>query len=491
VATVYSAFERTAAAHRGKPFLVMPSWQLDLSYGEAAERVADIARRYRARGYGRGHRVALQLENRPEFPLHFLALNSLGVSVVPLNPDYRAAELEYVLAHSESSALVNGQNLDDLPNPGKAGNASECALLYTSGTTGKPKGCLLSDFYFLNVGQRYLDEGGLCTVRHGEERLITPLPFFHMNALAVSTTAMILSAGCVVQLDRFHPKTWWRDVAASRATIVHYLGVMPAILLSLEEDSHEKNHCVRFGYGANANPKDHAAFEARFGFPLIEAWAMTETGGGALVAASREPRHVGTRCIGVPPAGMEIRISEVQELLVRQGGADPRRGFFSGYLKDEKATEEAWRDGWFHTGDSVRRGPDGALHFVDRLKNIIRRAGENIAALEVEAALAGHPAIAQVAVIAVPDPLRDEEVMACVVLSQKVLSSKETAISIQDWCLERLSYFKAPGHVAFLDALPTTATNKVQKAKLADFAVTAAGSFDLRERKKRTATKAV
>ena len=173
---------------------------------------------------------------------------------------------------------------------------------------------------------------------------------------------------------------------------------------------------MRFGYGANANPKDHAAFEARFGFPLIEAWAMTETGGGALVAASREPRHVGTRCIGFPRDDLNVQIAESGELLVRRAGADPRRGFFSGYLKDDKATEEAWRDGWFHTGDAVRRGPDGALHFVDRLKNIIRRAGENIAALEVEAALAGHPAIAQVAVIAVPDSVRDEEVMACVVL---------------------------------------------------------------------------
>jgi acyl-CoA synthetase (AMP-forming)/AMP-acid ligase II len=488
VTTVYSAFERTAAAHGGKPFLVMPSWQLELSYAQAAERIAEIAARYRARGYGKGHRVALQLENRPEFPLHFLALNSLGTSVVPLNPDYRAAELDYVLEHSEASALVNAQNLDDLPKPRKAGAAAECALLYTSGTTGKPKGCLLSDFYFLNVGRRYLDEGGLCAVRHGEERLITPLPFFHMNALAVSTTAMILSAGCVVQLDRFHPRSWWRDVVDSGATIVHYLGVMPAILMNLPDEPN--GHRVRFGYGANANPKDHAAFEARFGFPLVEAWAMTETGGGALVAASREPRHVGTRCIGVPPAGLEVHIAESQELLVRQSGADPRRGFFSGYLKDEKATEEAWRDGWFHTGDSVRRGPDGALHFVDRLKNIIRRAGENIAALEVEAALAGHPAVAQVAVIAVPDPLRDEEVMACVVLKDKP-RSKETAVSIQDWCLERLSYFKAPGHVAFLDFLPTTATNKVQKAKLTDFAVKTADSFDLRDRKKRTAAKSV
>jgi acyl-CoA synthetase (AMP-forming)/AMP-acid ligase II len=489
VSTVFSAFERAAAEHAAKPFLAMPSWKVELTYAQTLERTARAAARYRALGYGPGHRVALQLENRPEFLLHFLALNSLGVSVVPLNPDYREAELRYILEHSEASAVINAQTLESLPKPGKPVGATECALLYTSGTTGKPKGCLLSNFYFVHVGQRYLDEGGLCTVRPGEERLITPLPFFHMNALAVSTTAMILSGGCLVQLDRFHPRTWWRDVAISGATIVHYLGVMPAILLGAAEK--HPAHRVRFGYGANANPKDHAAFEERFGFPLIEAWAMTETGGGALVAASREPRHVGTRCIGVPKEDLQVRILEDGELLVRQAGPDPRRGFFSGYLKDDAATEHAWRDGWFHTGDAVRRGPDGALHFVDRLKNIIRRAGENIAALEVEAALAGHPAVAQAAVIAVPDSLRDEEVMACVVLQQKQLASRDTAISIQDWCFERLAYFKAPGHVAFVDSLPTTATNKVQKAKLADFAFNAADTFDLCERKKRTAAKSL
>ena len=170
---------------------------------------------------------------------------------------------------------------------------------------------------------------------------------------------------------------------------------------------------------------------------------------------------------------------------MRQSGADPKRGFFSGYLKDDAATTEAWRDGWFHTGDCVRRGPDGSLHFVDRRKNVIRRAGENIAALEVEAALAGHPAIAQVAVIAKPDEVRDEEVMACVVLQPGAAPSRETALSIQDWCLERLAYFKAPGHVAFLAELPVTSTNKVQKAKLADFALNPADCFDLRERKRR------
>ena len=485
--TVFTAFEQTARAHGAKPFLQFYPEQLELSYSQARERIGDIARAYSRKGYAPGHRVALKLPNCADFLLHFLALNSLGIAVVPMNPDYQRSEFEYVAAHSEAALVVDSAVLAnfDPPRAPRPGNAEECALLYTSGTTGKPKGCLLSNFYFLNVGQRYVDEGGVCALRFGEERLITPLPLFHMNALAVSTTAMILTAGCVVQLDRFHPKTWWREVVDSRATIVHYLGVMPAILLQLEPSAHDRAHRVRFGYGANANPKDHAAFEARFGFPLIEAWAMTETGGGALIAASREPRHVGTRCIGKEPPGLEILLDENLELLVRQSGADPKRGFFSGYLKDDAATTEAWRDGWFHTGDCLRRGPDGSLHFVDRRKNVIRRAGENIAALEVEAALAGHPAIAQVAVIAKPDEVRDEEVMACVVLNVNHSGNRDTAISIQDWCLERLAYFKAPGHVAFLAELPVTSTNKVQKAKLADFALNPADCFDLRERKRR------
>ncbi|HEY6820765.1 MAG TPA: AMP-binding protein [Burkholderiales bacterium] len=478
--TVYRAFEHTAKNHGARFFLP------GVSYRDALGGIQSIAARYAAHGYGAGHRVALLFPSGKDFLLHFLALNSLGASVVPLNPEYRDAEREYILQHSEAALVVTPEF--HLEKAGRPTGSGECALLYTSGTTGKPKGCLLSNFYFLEAGRRYLDEGGLCTVREGEERLITPLPLFHMNALAVSTTAMILAAGCVVQLERFHPKSWWRDVADSGATIVHYLGVMPAMLLNLPESAHERAHRVRFGFGANANPKDHAAFEARFGFPLIEAWAMTETGGGAMVVASREPRHVGTRCFGRPRAGLEVRLAENSELLVRQSGPDPRRGFFSGYYKDDEATEQAWRGGWFHTGDAVRQGPDGQLHFIDRLKSIIRRSGENIAALEVEATLAAHPGVRQVAVVAAPDPVRDEEVLACVILHPGISPDRETAASMQKHCLERLSYFKAPGYVAFVEELPVTSTNKVQKARLADFASNPMASkqcFDLREAKKR------
>src|SRR5262245_53405900 len=169
VSTVFSAFEQTANANSRRPFLLVYPQRTELTYGAALERVATIASRYRARNYGKGHRVALRLPNHPEFLLHFLALNSLGASVLPLNPDYRSAELDYVLAHSEAGAVIDASTLEDPPPPGKDCGAEECALLYTSGTTGKPKGCLLSNFYFLELGRRYISEGGLCALREGEQ----------------------------------------------------------------------------------------------------------------------------------------------------------------------------------------------------------------------------------------------------------------------------------------------------------------------------------
>ena len=150
------------------------------------------------------------------------------------------------------------------------------------------------------------------------------------------------------------------------------------------------------------------------------------------------------------------------QMLVRHSAETPRRGCFSGYLKDEAATEIAWQGGWFHTGDVVWRGPDGTLHFVERKKNIIRRSGENIAAAEVEAVLLTHPDVQQVAVIAVKDDLRDEEVLACVVL-KRAMAEKEAATALFHHCNERLAYYKPPGWIHIVQSLPTTGTQKIQK----------------------------
>jgi acyl-CoA synthetase (AMP-forming)/AMP-acid ligase II len=511
--TVWEAFRVTAERLPGHPFLqVLPETAAvygiepgTISYGEMAAAAEALARELHEAGYGPGLRAGLLLENRPAFLAHWLALNAIGVSVVPVSAEMRAAELEYLCGHSEIAlAVALPERVEDLEaaasragtqlavmapgepvpaSPRPAGPAtldrdSECALLYTSGTTGRPKGCVLPNQYFLGAGEWYNRIGGLATLRPGRERMLTPLPVNHMNAMAYSTLAMVLSGGCLILLDRFHPRTWWQSVRESGATIVHYLGVMPAMLLSSTPSPADKQHQIRFGFGAGVDPRHHATFETRFGFPLLEAWAMTETGAGAVVIANHEPRHVGTACFGRPEpelefrlvddAGADVGIDQPGELLVRAAGADPSHGFFRKYLKDPEATAAAWAGGYFHTGDIVRREADGSMHFVDRKKNVIRRSGENISAVEVESVLQQHASVGSVAVTAVPDAVRGDEVIACVVPAQPVSSEEREAraAALVDYCLSQLAYFKAPGYVAFLDKLPLTPTQKIQRGAL-------------------------
>jgi crotonobetaine/carnitine-CoA ligase len=374
--------------------------------------------------------------------------------------------------------------------------STECGLLYTSGTTGRPKGCILTNFYYLNAGQWYLDFGGLLTIFPGRDRIYNPLPLFHMNCQAVTATGVMLSGNCLVLPERFSPKHWWADVVATRATVVHYLGIVPPMLLNQPPSDDERRHRVRFGLGAGVEPELHAVFEKRFGFPLVEVWGMTET--GRITADNVEPRRIATRAFGKPIRDLEARVVDEQdrvvprgtegELLVRASGADPRRGFFGGYLKNEAATEEAWRGGWFHTGDVVRQDDEDMLYFVDRKKNIIRRSGENIAAAEIEACIQAIDEVAQVAVLAVKDELREEEVMACIVPMTGEVPGPALAAKIMDRCLARLAYFKAPGWILFVESLPTTGTQKVQKTQIfppGEDPRRRPGAIDLRERKKR------
>lgn len=525
--TVYHAFCRTVDRNPQAAFIHIPAaaaasyakGAVDLSYGEAARLVELLIPRYRGSGLKPGQRAALLLDNRIEFFVHWLALNALGVSIVPLNAEGSTADMAHVVRDSgvvmavvlpERRGLIKAaapglplhvidsapsHALQAKPNAGP----DECSLVYTSGSTGAPKGCMLSNKYFLTFGTWYIGVGGLCDVRTGQERLITPLPLTHMNALACSTMAMLLSGGCVVQLDRFHPRSWWQTVAESRATIVHYLGVMPAMLLQIPEGEHERRHVLRFGFGAGVHPSHHKAFEDRFGFPLLESWSMTEVGAGAAMVANAEPRHVGTRCFGRPSDAMEYRLVSAQgtevaegetgELQVRAAGVDPRAGFFSGYAGRPDLTQEVWADGWFRTGDMVRTGEDGSLHFVDRSKSIVRRSGENIASLEVEAVLNQVAGVRAVGVGPVDDELRGEEVMACVELSDGFEPTSDMARQIFDAAGQELSYFKVPGYIAFVPALPLTTSQKLQRGELKTMARALVGSgdaFDLRHLKKRS-----
>ena len=527
----FEAFAAAAAHTPDAPLLIAPasaalSYAPDgfrISYGTVQADVERLRATYAAAGYGRGARVALLLENRPVFFQHWLALNALGVSIVPINPDLRPDELSFQLALSQADLLVAAPDrmhvakdaalsrarLIDSESPipacqsevaaQEAAPDGECALLFTSGSTGKPKGCMLSNRYFMQMADWYLAQRGVATLQPGREINLTPLPMFHMNALGCSTVAMMVLGGAVVPLDRFHASRWWQTVADSGATIVHCLGVIPAILLQLPVSEAERRHAVRFAFAPGVDVRHRATFEERYRIPIVDAWAMTETGGAASTTTAREPAGFGARCIGRPAENMEYRLvndqgadvapGEPGELLVRARGADPRAGFFSGYLNDEAATAEAWQGGWFHTGDYVSQGADGLLYFFDRKKSIVRRSGENIAVLEVESILQRLPAIQATAVTPVPDDLRGEEVFAFVVKSPDAAGADaQLAGEIATACAQALAYHKVPGYVAFVDALPLSPTKKLARGEikvLAAQAVRDAKAHDLRELKAR------
>ena len=532
--TLYDSLKRAVARYPDNDAYVVPAMAkrpyhpdgISFTWQQTWDEVQKRLAWYAAAGYGPGHRVAILFDQRPEFVFHHFALNALGCTVAPISPDYRLDEIAYLLEHSEAVlALAIDSRLDDVraaassfsPSPPvvrfdaldepapeppfparreKPGATSEAGLIYTSGTTGRPKGCVLTNEYFHTWGSWFASRGGYLTLRYGEERLLNPLPLHHANALSISLPAMLLTGGALVFPDRFHASTWWKDIVACDVTAVQFQGVIPNLLMKLPEIPEEKQHRVRFALCAGVEPNQHAAFERRFGIPLIEMWAMSET--GRMTTAHREPRFVGSRAIGRSEHGMELRavdeqgndvpLGEPGELVLRSTAEHPRKGFFSGYLKNPEATEEAWRGGWFHTGDAVTKGETGMFHFVERRKNIIRRSGENIAAAEVEAVIVNHNRVKQAAVIAVPDELREEEVMACVVAADPGDASEALAAELLEWTASHLAYFKAPGYVLFVDSLPTTSSQKVHKLRIfpeGTDARTVPGVFDLRSRKKK------
>ena len=400
--TIGAIFTAAVSAHGDRPFLAVPANDargylptgFEITYGEAGKSVDELAAVYRGAGYGLGHRVAILLENRPEYVIHKLALNSIGACCVPINPDYRTGEITYLVDHSEpdviltlssrerqmrealahsahkSPIIVSEEFADPLAKASRPAEGGQpvpetpASILYTSGTTGRPKGCVLAHGYEVASGAWYASLGGLAGLRPREDRIYNPLPLYHVNSAVVSLMGAILTGNCQIQPDRFHPQRWWREVAETRATIVHYLGVIAPLLLNQPPGEDERHHNVRFGIGAGIEPQLHLPFERRFGFPLIEIWGMTEM--VRVLGDSFEPRQVGTRAFGRAVPGIEVRVvddgdrdvadGQPGEMLVRHSAATPRRGFFSGYLKDDAATESVWRGGWFHTGDVVWRG---------------------------------------------------------------------------------------------------------------------------------------
>jgi carnitine-CoA ligase len=458
-----------------------------------------------------GDRVALICGNRPELMQIYLACGWLGATAVPINTASRGPQLQHILTNSGAKLLAievsllealdfvdlrklalehiwlvgsetpverDGIPVTNLPPPGAASPAANIdpaqnvAILYTSGTTGPSKGvCCPHAQYFW---------WGLNSVRNLEIRdsdvLCTTLPLYHSNALGTFYAAL-LSGATLVAEPRFSASQFWQVLIDRNATVTYLLGAMVPILLAREPSPQERSHTVRCALAPGVPANLHAAFEQRSGIHLIDGYGSTET--NFIIGTTAAVRRGGTmgtvregyRARVVDPSGNDVPSGQPGELIVH---SDEPLAFATGYFAMPDKTAEAFRDGWFHTGDRAVRDPDGYFRFVDRLKDAIRRRGENISSFEVEQVLLSHPDVGQAAVFPVPSELAEDEVMAAIVRRP---GSRLTESALSEFCRPRLARFALPRFITFVDTLPTTENGKVQKYKLRERGVTP-GTWD-------------
>jgi acyl-CoA synthetase (AMP-forming)/AMP-acid ligase II len=371
-------------------------------------------------------------------------------------------------------------------------------VLYTSGTTGRPKGCVLSHRYELEAGRWYATVGGLATFHDGSDRIYNPLPLFHVNASIFSFYCAMLRGNCQVQTDRFSPARWWAEVHQSRATVVHYLGVVVPMLLGQPAGPFDRDHRVRFAIGAGVDPQRHAEFEQRFGFPLVEIWGMTEM--VRAMVDSESPRQVGTRAFGRARPGLDVRVVDDQdldlpdgtpgEMLVRHSAATPRQDFFSGYLDDPVATEQAWRGGWFHTGDIVTRPPTGCCVSSTGARTSSAARARTSPRRRSKPCCRPTPGWNRRRCWRCPTSARGRGAGLRVLRPEGRADPMAAVQALFAHCQAEMAYYKAPGWLWLTDQIPTTSTQKIQKHQIFEPGIdprTLPGMVDLRARKRRGA----
>ncbi len=469
----------------------------------ASELIAIAGRRagaLQAAGLRRGDRLALLCSNRFELLELVLGCSWLGVIAVPINTASRGMQLQHILANTGAKILALESDLmsalttldltqlplerlwlldttppahdvalptSPLPQrdapipPAKLGPGDPFVILYTSGTSGPSKGvvCPHAQFYWWGV-----HTARKLGVKEGDV-LYNAMPLFHTNAL--NTVFQALVSGATAHIgERFSTSQFFDSLAATGASVTYLLGAMVPMLLGREPSPAEKAHHVRIALAPGVPPELHHVFFERTGIRLLDGFGSTET--NYVLARGINEQRLGW--MGQVSEGFEAKVVDENDEAVPDGvagelvlRADEPYAFALGYFNMPDKTVEAWRNLWFHTGDLVVRGPDGYFRFVDRLKDSIRRRGENISSYEVEQALMSHPAVKSAAVYAVKSELAEDEVMATVVLRSGVTLPPEDLLR---YCEPRLPYFALPRFIEFADTLPITENGKIQKYKL-------------------------
>jgi carnitine-CoA ligase len=499
--TIASVLGRRAAEHPDRPFVLFESVggeRTAVTYAEVAALAARTAGCLRRLGVGRGSTVHVHLPNCPEFYACWFGAGLLGAAIVPTNPLSTADELSYVLEHAGCAVSVTQPDLlepvrravppattvmvaraaepvDDLltfegevrqsepyDGPAEPSARETAAVLYTSGTTSRPKGVVVSHAAYLHAGEAVAQHIRM----RADDRTLIVLPLFHGNAQYYSTLPALVTGASIALVERFSASQWSSQSQRLGATVASLFAAPIRMILAQPESPSDRAHGLRVTmFAQNVTEQQLAEFEGRFGVPLIQLYGMTET----VAPVTMNPLFGERRnmTIGRPmlwtnvriadEAGSDVRPGEVGELLV---AGEPGETIMSGYLDAPEATSDALSEGWLRTGDNVRTDYDGYLFFVDRGKDMIKRAGENVSASEVERVLNEHPAVFESACIGVEDSVRDQAIKAFVVWHQGATASEQELLA---WCRERLSRFKVPSTIEILDGLPRTSVGKIQK----------------------------
>jgi crotonobetaine/carnitine-CoA ligase len=490
--TIAELVERSASAWGASPWLHFAD--RSYSFEEAAERANGAAEQLADLGVDRGQVVASVLPNSPQAVFLWFGLMQLGALHLPLNPRAPAPELAGTLRHAEPVLLVGTPEADDtLARAGAQLSSSPrlvtvadvtsarspkgvrrpvsaddpAVLIQTSGTTGQPKLVVQSQRAYVMTGEGFPAWLGL----GADDRMLTCLPLFHLNAQAYSTLGSLSLGVPFTLLERFSRSTFWDSVRRSGATQFNVIGAMIEMFLQTPPTDDDSRHDARICFGGPTPPRErHLEFEHRFGVTLTSGYALSESPYGMIwprdepppygsVGRLRQHPRLGrvNEALVVDDQGAPVEPGAAGELLLRNPAV------MLGYYRLPEESAAARNEGWLHTGDLVRQDDDGFYYFLGRKKEVIRRRGENLSPREVELVLDAHPAVAECAVVGVPDPLSEEEVKAFVL---PVEGSTPTAAELREWCTERLTPFKVPRYYEFVADFPRTPTNRIAKHRL-------------------------
>ena len=510
-----NVLDRLAETQPGQVFVYFDDDGSEWTYRETLDRTRRLGAALQALGVAQGDHVVVWLPNGAEGLRAFFAINYIGAVYVPINTGYRGTLLAHVIDNSDAKVIIASDaylerlrdvaiaSLQTIVVAGAGGDSDRNSravtghdgltlvsltdveagddalqpldhdiepwhtqsIIYTSGTTGPSKGVLSSYIHCL-VG---MDVHAWPAVRP-DDRFLINMPFFHIGG-AFIVYAMLCRGGSITMIETFKTDTFWQTVRRSNSTAVFLLGVMASFLTKLPPAPDDRDHPLRT---ALIVPLDETAcgFHDRFGTDVYTIFNMTEI--STPTFSDRNPSVPGVT--GRVRDGVQLRIVDDNDIPVAPGTVgemvirtDCPWALNHGYYKNEPATARAWRNGWFHTGDAFRENPDGTYSFVDRIKDAIRRRGENISSFEVEAAVLMHDDVQEVAAIPVPSEFGEDEVM--IVAAAKPGHTIDP-VGLITFLAPRMARFMVPRYIRTMDELPKTPTTKVQKTALREQGVT-------------------